>query len=98
MTNLVMDNCPVNYATFRWLGCKLSRTYEDLDTATDIKNTMGKYVLAVFDPPHLAKLGCFRQITMVYIYFQTTLQGNLIKGQQHENLVFYFTLITSKFH
>ncbi len=74
MTNLVMDNCPVNYAILRWLGCKLSPTYEDLDTATNIKNTMGKYVLAVFDPPHLTKLGCFRQITMVYIYFQTTLQ------------------------
>jgi hypothetical protein len=57
VTNLVMDNCPVNYATFRWLGCKLSHSYEDLDTATDVKNSMGNYVMALFDPPHLAKLG-----------------------------------------
>ena len=52
-----MDNCPVNYATFRWLGCKLSRSYQDLDTHMDIKNNLGKYVMALFDPPHLAKLG-----------------------------------------
>ena len=36
VTNVVMDNCPVNYATFRSLGCKLSRNYQILDTATDI--------------------------------------------------------------
>jgi hypothetical protein len=59
VTNLVMDNCAVNYATFRFLRCKLSRCYEDLNTATDIKNNMGKHVLALFDPPHLAKLGIF---------------------------------------
>ncbi len=57
VTNVVMDNCPVNYATFRWLGCKFSRSYQDLDTHMDIKNNLGKYVMALFDPPHLAKLG-----------------------------------------
>jgi len=59
VTNIVMDNCPVNYATFRWLGCKLSHSYEELDTCTDVKNNLGMYVMALFDPPHLAKLGTF---------------------------------------
>jgi len=59
ITNIVMDNCPVNYATFRRLGCKLSQCYEDLNTSTDLKNVLGKYILALFDPPHLAKLGNF---------------------------------------
>jgi hypothetical protein len=57
VTNIVMDNCPVNYATFRRLGCKLSRNYEDLNTSTDMKNNLGKFIFALFDPPHLAKLG-----------------------------------------
>lgn len=56
VTNIVMDNCPVNYATFRRLGCKFSRNFQELDTSTDIVNNMGKYVMALFDPPHLCKL------------------------------------------
>jgi hypothetical protein len=91
VTNLVMDNCAVNYATFRFLGCKLSRCYEDLNTATDIKNNMGKHVLALFDPPHLAKLGIFLQITMVAPphHFITSL-----KGLYHEifNTCFFINL------
>ncbi len=59
VTNIVMDNCPVNYATFRRLGCKLSRNFQELNTATDVKNNLGKHVLALFDPPHLSKLGTF---------------------------------------
>jgi len=59
VTNIVMDNCPVNYATFRKLGCTLSRTFQELDTCTDVKNNLGKYVMALFDPPHLSKLGTF---------------------------------------
>lgn len=59
VTNIVMDNCPVNYATFRKLGCQLARNYKDLRTATDLKNNLGKYVLILFDPPHLSKLGKF---------------------------------------
>ena len=61
VTNIVMDNCPVNYATFRSLGCKLSRNYRELNTSTDIKNNMGHFVMALFDAPHLAKLGKFFQ-------------------------------------
>ena len=57
VTNIVMDNCPVNYATFRRLGCHLVRKYQDIRTATDMKNIAGKYVCALFDPPHLSKLG-----------------------------------------
>ena len=57
VTNIVMDNCPVNYATYRHLGCQLARNYKDLCTATDLKNNLGKYVLVLFDPPHLSKLG-----------------------------------------
>lgn len=57
VTNLVMDNCPTNYATFRRLGCNLARRFEDLNTATDIKNNCDKPILALFDPPHLSKLG-----------------------------------------
>ena len=57
VTNIVMDNCPVNYATFRRLGCHLVRKYEDIRTATDMKNIAGKYICALFDPPHLSKLG-----------------------------------------
>lgn len=56
VTSLVMDNCPVNYATFRRLGMQFSRNYEGLCTALDIQNTMGKSVMAMFDPPHLLKL------------------------------------------
>ena len=59
VTNIVMDNCAVNYATFRKLGCQLARNYKDLRTATDLKNNLGKYVLILFDPPHLSKLGKF---------------------------------------
>ena len=60
LTSIVMDNCPVNYATFRKLGCNLSRKFCDLNPATDMKNVSGKYVMALFDPPHLSKLGiCF---------------------------------------
>jgi hypothetical protein len=59
VTNIVMDNCPVNYSTFRKLGCTLSRTFQELDTCTDVKNNLGKYVMALFDPPHLSKLGTF---------------------------------------
>jgi hypothetical protein len=59
VTNIVMDNCPVNYATFRSLGCNLSRSVENLNSSTDIKNNLGKYVMALFDPPHLSKLGMF---------------------------------------
>jgi hypothetical protein len=73
VTNIVMDNCPLNYATFRWLGCKLSRSYHDLDTGTDIKNNLGHYVMALFDPPHLSKLGKFFQIKYIlstFIYFK----------------------------
>jgi hypothetical protein len=62
VTNIVMDNCALNYATFRFLGCKLSRSYNELDTCTDIKNNLSQYVMALFDPPHLAKLGKFLQI------------------------------------
>lgn len=57
VTSLVMDNCPVNYATFRRLGCRLARNYEDLNTCLDIKNNLGKNVLALFDSPHMSKLG-----------------------------------------
>ncbi len=57
ITNIVMDNCPVNYATFKHLGCNLSRKVCDLNTATDLLNICGKNVLALFDPPHLSKLG-----------------------------------------
>ena len=56
VTNIVMDNCPLNYATFRKLGCKLTRNFQELDPSTDIKNNFGKHVLALFDPPHLSKL------------------------------------------
>ena len=60
LTSIVMDNCPVNYATFRKLGCNLSRKFCDLNSATDMKNISGKYVMALFDQPHLSKLGiCF---------------------------------------
>jgi hypothetical protein len=69
ITNIVMDNCPVNYATFRWLGCKLSHCYDDLNTCTDIKNALGKCVMALFDPPHLAKLGNFFKIKGFVLYF-----------------------------
>ena len=54
--NIVMDNCPVNYATFCRLGCKLSRNFQELNTSTDILNPLGKYIMALFDPPHLSKL------------------------------------------
>jgi len=57
VTNIVMDNCPVNYSTFRSLGCKLSRSFQELDPSTDVKNNLGNSVMALFDPPHLAKLG-----------------------------------------
>jgi len=66
VTNLVMDNCPVNYVTFRFLGCKLAHSYEALNTCTDVQNNMGKYVMALFDPPHLAKLGKFNQIMLIF--------------------------------
>ncbi len=59
VTNIVMDNCPVNYATFCKLGCKLSRTFQELNTCTDVKNILGKHVMALFDLPHLSKLGTF---------------------------------------
>jgi len=57
VTNIVMDNCPVNYATFKLLGCNLSRQLYDLNTETELQNVSGKHVLALFDPPHLSKLG-----------------------------------------
>lgn len=57
VTNIVMDNCPVNYATFKRLGCRLARKYSDIKTATNMRNTAGKYILALFDTPHLSKLG-----------------------------------------
>lgn len=56
ITNIVMDNCPVNYSTYKSLGCEFSRKYEDLDTSTELKNTKGKSILALFDAPHLLKL------------------------------------------
>ena len=56
VTNIVMDNCPVNYATFCKLGCKLSRNFQELETSTDITNNLGKYIMALFDAPHLSKL------------------------------------------
>lgn len=56
ITNIVMDNCPVNYSTYKMLGCKLSRNYQELNTATDIQNNLGQFVMALFDPPHLSKL------------------------------------------
>ena len=59
VTNVVMDNCPVNYATYRLLGCKLGRKCEHLDTSTDIVNNLGENVVILFDPPHLSKLGHF---------------------------------------
>jgi len=59
ITSIVMDNCPVNHATFRKLGCNLSRKFCDLNTSTDMKNICGKNVMALFDPPHLSKLGMF---------------------------------------
>jgi len=60
ITSIVMDNCPVNYATFKHLGCILSRKYTELNPATDMYNILGKNILSLFDPPHLIKLGnCF---------------------------------------
>ena len=56
VTNLVMDNCPVNYSSYRSLGCTFSKKYDNLNTATDLTNIQGKHVLAMFDPPHLIKL------------------------------------------
>ena len=67
VTNIVMDNCPVNYATFRRLGCYLTRKYHEINTATDMKNIAGKYVYALFDPPHLSKLGKYCKI-ISYLY------------------------------
>ena len=69
VTNIVMDNCPVNYATFRRLGCHLVRKYEDIRTATDMKNIAGKYVCALFDPPHLSKLGTYASVKF-FVYFE----------------------------
>jgi hypothetical protein len=68
-----MDNCPGNYATFRMLGCKLSHSYDDLNTCTDIRNNMGIFFIALFDPPHLAKLGTFFQ-AIVFKYDSVCLQ------------------------
>ena len=56
VTNIVMDNCPVNYSTYRSLGCCFSKIYENLDTTTGLLNKLGKPILAMFDPPHLIKL------------------------------------------
>ena len=56
LTNVVMDNCPVNYATYRELGCKLTRNPETLNTNLSYKNNIGIDVVALFDPPHLSKL------------------------------------------
>jgi hypothetical protein len=81
VTNLVMDNCAVNYATFRFLGCKLSSCYEDLNTAADIKNNMGKHVIALFDPPHLLKLGIFLKIIMLA---PPHISINSLKGLYHK--------------
>ena len=39
------------------LGVKLVRNYNELNTSLDIKNNLGRNVLALFDPPHLSKLG-----------------------------------------
>lgn len=69
LTNLVMDNCPTNYATFRRLGCILSRNYRELNTATDMKNIVGKNILAMFDPPHLSKLGKYFKFYITYALF-----------------------------
>ena len=33
------------------------RNYNELNTSLDIKNNLGRNVLALFDPPHLSKLG-----------------------------------------
>jgi hypothetical protein len=70
VTNIVMDNYPVNYATFRQLGCQFARNYKDLCTATDLKNNFGRYVLVLFDPPHLSKLGKFlKKYTLFSLIF-----------------------------
>jgi len=53
VTNKVLEMS----STFRSLGCKLSHNYQILDTATDILNNLGENVLALFDAPHLSKLG-----------------------------------------
>jgi len=41
---------------FLRLGVRLTRNYEGLSTSLDVKNNMGKFVMAMFDPPHLLKL------------------------------------------
>ena len=41
------------------LGVQLARNFNDLNTALDMKNNLGRNVLALFDPPHLSKLGKF---------------------------------------
>ena len=63
VTNIVMDNCPGNYATFRELGCNLSRNFHELNPATDIYNSISKNVYIIFDPPHLCKLGNFHSFS-----------------------------------
>ena len=41
------------------LRVQLARNFNDLNTALDMKNNLGRNVLALFDPPHLSKLGKF---------------------------------------
>ena len=78
VTNIVMDNCPVNYATFRFLGCQLKREYDQLDTSTDMVNNLEEYIVALFDPPHLSKLGIsFNQINSIFT------QPHLTRGGGH---------------
>ena len=48
---------PHSDTTMQRLGVKLVREYNELDTALDMKNNLGRNVLALFDPPHLSKLG-----------------------------------------
>jgi len=76
VTNIVMDNCPVNYATFRRLGCHFARNYEALNSATDMKNIFGKHVFALFDPPHLSKLGKYFVLMWIFIIFSNVGSGS----------------------
>ncbi len=71
-----MDNCQVNYTTYRSLGCKLCCSFQDLNMSTDIQNNLGKYVMALFDPPHLSKLDMFFNIIFLKLNRWTMIKGD----------------------
>ncbi len=73
ITNIVMDT---NYTTYRSLGCKLCRSFKDLKTSSDIQNNLGKYVMALFDPPHVSKLGMFFNIIYLKLNRWTMIKGD----------------------